>query len=108
MDFAGDIYNAHRAEQVSNGPFSESFIVDPAGSALEYRGVFDESFIADNKDQGNVRQKQLKARFTVAEIPPGIVFKQTKLSYDSRNWIIQSSGKDQNGMPVLWLIEDKQ
>jgi len=73
-----DIYDAHKEFQLEEGSFSESFILDPSGAATTIKGVFDESYITDEKDQGNVRQQKMEPRILVYEIPASVVAQTTQ------------------------------
>jgi hypothetical protein len=99
-----DVYDDQRTEQIENGPFSEEFILDPSGTATPIRGIYDDSYITDERDQGNVRQQKRKPLILISEIPSGIVPKTTLITVRGVDRKIQKIDRDENGIPRLWLI----
>jgi hypothetical protein len=99
-----DVYDDQRTEQIENGPFSEEFILDPSGTATPIRGIYDESYLTENQDQGNVRQQIRKPVILVSEVPSGIVPKTTQITVRGTDRKIQKVDRDPNGIPRLWLL----
>ena len=101
-----DVYDDHKEFQIEGGTFSESFTFDPDGVATTIKGIFDESYITDERDQGNVRQQKLKPRVLVYEIPSGVVYKESKLYIPrlDKTYTILKADKDDQGVIRLWLL----
>lgn len=99
-----DIYSAHRNYQVEDGPFSETFYLDPEGARTEVKGIYDEPYFAADKDIGNVRQKTRKPRVLVSSPPSGVVPTVTKIEVRSGVYTIQTIDRDPDGVPRMWLL----
>jgi len=100
-------YDAQRTEQIENGPFSEEFVLDPSGSATTIRGIYDEPYVIENRDQGQVRQQKTKPVILVSEVPSGITPRTTKITVRGTDMTIYKIDRDPNGIPRLWLIEGR-
>lgn len=99
-----DIYRTQREEQVENGNFSEDFIVDPSGAATTIKGIYDESYITDERDQGNVRQQKRKPVILVATRPDNIIPKTTQILVRTETMTIQKIDEDAEGITRMWLL----
>lgn len=99
-----DLYAAQRKEQIENGPFSEPFYLDPAGARREVLGIYDEPYVAGDKDTGNVRQHQRKPRVLVDVIPSGVIPRTTLIEVRSGVYKIEKIDRDPEGVPRMWLL----
>ena len=97
---AVDIMNIHRANQIKLSPSSEEFQI--VGGSVFY-GIFDNSHIQDKNDSGNVKQKKRFARIIVDTITAEMVQGVEVLFPDSSTKAIAFHGRDENGVPILWL-----
>ena len=104
-----DIYRNNLNEQMGeDGAMSEPAIIDPSGIYEKFiYGFFDENYIADNKDDGNVFQKNVVARFCVSTLPypakilqgMDILIERTNVLYNI-NYVMT----DVNGLQILFLV----
>ena len=99
-----DLYAAQRKEQIENGPFSEPFYLDPAGTRREVLGIYDEPYVAGDKDTGNVRQQLRKPRVLVDVIPSGVIPRTTLIEVRSGVYKIEKIDRDPEGVPRMWLL----
>ena len=70
-------------------------------------GFFDENYIADNKDDGNVFQKNVVARFCVSQLPYEVKILQGLDLMIERTGTIYNINyvmTDDNGVQVLYLV----
>lgn len=95
-----DIMNSHRASQIQLSPSSEEFQI--VGGSTFY-GIFDNSHIEDKNDSGNVQQKKRSLRIMVDTITSEMVSGASVLLPDATTKTISFNGKDENGVPILWL-----
>lgn len=99
-----DVYDTQRLFQVEDGPFSEPFYLDPTGARTEIKGIYDEPYLAGEKDTGNVRQQLRKPRILVNSIPSGVVAKSTMIEVRGDDYKINKLDRDPNGIPRMWLL----
>lgn len=99
-----EIMNGHRKAAVENSPASEEFTIVEGGN---FKGIFDESHIENNKDSGNVTQKKIKPRIMVDSLPEELV-NQERISKIQREngeeYTYQFFGKDKEGIAIIWLV----
>jgi hypothetical protein len=98
-----DIMNGHRKEAVENSPSSETFSI--VGGELTFKGIFDRSPEADNKDKGNIQQKQLKPRIMVNSKPIGLTEHLTMITRENGIQTFKFSFYeiDDEGQGLVWL-----
>lgn len=108
LEIRRDHLNAQLGE---DSPDAELAILDPAGKALPFYGVFDDNAIQGNKDSGNVFQKVKKPRIIVSELPypkDQMEGQDVSLPYrvtaDKNIWNINYIQTDAEGAQILWLI----
>lgn len=104
-----EIYGNNLNEQMGeNGPMSEPATIDPSGeNEKRIYGFFDENYFDNNKDSGNVFQKNVVARFCVSQLPYEVkilqgldlMIERTGTIYNI-NYIVT----DDNGVQVLYLV----
>lgn len=99
-----DVYDTQRDEQVENGNFAEEFIIDPSGIAKTIKGIYDESYITENRDSGQVRQQKRQPLILLSTVPAGIVPKTTQITVRNVVRTIQKIDRDPNGIPRMWLL----
>lgn len=104
-----DIYESQKTEQMGeNSPSTEPAVFDPSGEyEEEISGVFDNNVITNNKDAGNVQQKNRQPRFLLAELPyekPVMLDRNIYLSYRDETFRIDFISEDEQGLQVLWLV----
>lgn len=99
-----DLYAAQRKEQIENGPFSEPFYLDPTGARTEVMGIYDEPYLAGDKDTGNVRQQLRKPRVLIDTVPSGVIPQTTKIEVRSGVYTVQKIDRDPEGVPRMWLL----
>ena len=97
-----EVMNAQMVEAVENGPSSQEFTLDPDGSAITFKGIFDNATENDNQDSGHVRQQSRTPRILVSEILDGFV-REAEVTDGTTTWHISKPDKDENGIPVIWL-----
>jgi hypothetical protein len=100
-----DITRRHRKAQTENSPFSEEFQIVGGGT---FKGIFDRSHIEDEKDRGNVTQKQTNPMIQVAERPDGLTERTSKIRREGwtsgdKEYTFFFYGIDDEGVPVVWL-----
>lgn len=101
-----EIKQRHRAYQLEQSPDSEEFSIVGGGT---FKGIFDRSHLEDNKDHGNVLNKKLNPLIMVAVVPDGLIERTTLIRREGwetgdKEFTFFFSGKDEEGIPVLWLI----
>lgn len=104
---ARNIQDAHLAAQLGeNGVFTEQAIFDPTGVAVILYGWFDDTVLAENKDSGNVKQKNIKRRFVLSAVPAFDVYDKKILTLveSGESYTIEYVDKDEHGPQVLWLV----
>jgi len=104
-----NIYRNNLNEQMGeDGAMSEPAIIDPSGVYEKFiYGFFDENYIADNKDDGNVYQKNVVARFCVSQLPYEVKILQGLDLMIERTGTIYNINyvmTDDNGIQVLYLV----
>lgn len=100
-----EIKRAHRLRQIEEGPDSEEFSIVGGGT---FRGIFDRSYIYDNKDSGNVKQKTNNPLIMVSGRPDGLteqvsVIRREEWATGGKEYRFLSYAIDDEGVPVLWL-----
>lgn len=100
-----EIKRAQRARQIEYGPDSEEFTVVGGGT---FRGIFDRSYIYDNKDSGNVQQKKNNPLIMVATIPEELIERTSKIRREEwqigdKEFTFNGYAIDDEGVPILWL-----
>lgn len=98
-----DILRKHRSNQIEKSPSSELFQIE--GGSTFY-GIFDDSHVEDNADDGHITQKKLNPRIIVSEIPSGLVSRSSKIFRENGadSYVFKFAGKDSEGLPILWLF----
>jgi hypothetical protein len=104
-----DIYESQKAEQMGeDSPTTEPATFDPDGEYKEdLSGVFDNSTITENKDVGNVEQKNKQPRFSIAGLPyekTVMLGRNIYLSYRDETYKIDFITEDEQGLQILWLV----
>ena len=99
-----DLYNNQRDFEIEEGNFSEDFTYTLGGVVTTFKGIYDEAYITEERDQGNVRQQKRKPIILISTEPVGIVAKTTKLTVRGVERVINKIDRDPNGVPRLWLI----
>lgn len=99
-----DIYDNQRDEQIEEGNFSEEFTYTLDSVVTTFKGIYDESYITEERDQGNFRQQKRKPVILISTIPAGIVAKTTKVLVGGVERLINKIDRDTRGVPRLWLI----
>ena len=104
-----EIYDNNLNEQMGeNGCMSEPAILDPSGeNEKRIYGFFDENYFDNNKDSGNVYQKNVVARFCISTLPYpvkilqglDILIERTNVLYNI-NYVMT----DVNGLQILFLV----
>ena len=94
------IYDAHRKQQVEEGTFSETAILE-GGS--EIKGVFDDSLMVGSLDAANQPRQSSRIRFLVDQLPT-FEPRVTKITIRSIEYTIQKGDEDANGIKTLWLV----
>ena len=97
-----DAMNAQMVEAVENGPFAQTFTLDPSGSAISFKGIFDNAHEDQGKDGGGVPRQSRTPRILVSEILAGFV-REAEVSDGTTTWKISKAEKDDQGIPVIWL-----
>lgn len=97
-------YSTQLETQIEDGPFSETFTIDPSGVATEVKGIFDNSYDQGDRDQGNVRQQHKKPRVILASVPSGVTARATQIEVRSQTYTIQKIDEDGNEAVTLWLV----
>ena len=95
-----DIMNIHRGNQIKLSPSSEVFQI-VGGSP--FNGIFDNSHIENKNDSGNVKQKKRFPRIMVDTITAEMIQGAEVTFPDSSTKVIAFHGRDENGVPLLWL-----
>ena len=97
------IMNGHRKQAVEYSPSSEEFTIVGGGT---FRGIFDRSAIDENKDKGNIKQKNLHARITVDSLPSGLTERTSKIKREgsSTELTFLFADLDDEGQVLLWLF----
>lgn len=100
MSDALDIYDSHRAEQLQNGPFSETFTF---GSS-SFKGIFDNASEQIDEDSGGVSQKVRRPRI-LCDVEPDGVAKGTVLTRTrtSTTYTVFLINPDDQGVVSIWL-----
>jgi hypothetical protein len=89
---------------IDDGIFSQKFILDPDGAAVPFNGVFDNPYLTENEDGGHVRQETFGPNIMVKEILSGFTRDaEIQVVADSSILHISKTGKDDRGVPVVWL-----
>jgi hypothetical protein len=99
-----EIYREQRRQQIEDGPFSESFYLDPYATRVEIRGIYDEPYLAGESDQGNVRKQLQKPRVVVDEIPASVIARSTQIEVRGKVYRIEKPDRDPDGIPRMWLL----
>ena len=95
-----DILNQQKRDMIELSPNSEEFTVSGGSS---FFGIFDGSYEINKLDSGNVPARSIGRVIIVAE-DPGIV-KDAEITREDGVTVYRFKriGKDDEGMPVLWL-----
>ena len=94
---------------VEEGIFSQDFILDPSGSAITFKGIFDNSHEEEKKDGGGVTKNAPVPRIMVAEILVGFIRGAVVIDVlengdpGPNTWKISRADKDSEGIPLIWL-----
>ena len=99
-----DLYDNQRDFQLEEGNFSEDFTYALGGVVTTFKGIYDEAYIIENSDAGQMRQQKRKPLISVSEEPDGIVAKTTKVTVRGLERTINKIDRDPNGVTRLWLI----
>jgi len=95
---------AQRKSQIEDGVFSETFYLNPATTRDVIKGIYDDSYLTEDDDQGNVRQQKRKPRVLVDTIPATVVFRSTQIEVRGVVYTIQKGDRDDEGIPRMWLL----
>jgi hypothetical protein len=101
-----NIMNGHRKEATENSPASETFsIVGGVAPDDTFKGIWDRSPFVENKDAGNVLQKNMHSRIMVNSRPVGLTPKTTKITREGSliEYTFQRYLIDDEGQGLLWL-----
>lgn len=101
MSDALDIYEAHRAEQLQNSPFSETFSY---GAGSSFKGIFDNPTEQDDEDQGGVSRKIRRPRIICDTAPTGLGIDDAITRIRTADiYKVNHIGLDDQGIVHLWL-----
>jgi hypothetical protein len=100
-----DIMNEHRKNQIELSPSSEEFQI-VGGST--FRGIFDRAHVENNKDGGNILQKNLTPVIMVPVKPAGLSENVSKIRRENyqvgdKEFTFKFIGLDEEGIPLIWL-----
>jgi len=104
---ARTIQDAHLAAQLGeNGAFTEQAIFDPVGVGGILYGWYEDNALPENKDSGNVKQKNIKRRFILSAVPDFDVYDKKLLTLveSGKSYTVEYVDKDEHGPQVLWLV----
>ena len=95
--------NEQMTAAVELNPSAEEFTLDPAGSAIIFKGIFDDSHINDKTDSGNIDQNKKIPRIEVSEILPEFV-RDAIVTDGTISWTISKADTDERGISIVWLV----
>ena len=110
MSTALEMIQVQKVAAVETGATSESFTLDPDGSAVAFKGIFDDSHEEDDQNAGNVTRKRRSPAIMVASIPTGAAQGKVIVYADGSSFpdgttrkLITYIGPDERGISILWL-----